>query len=186
MLSFNQPQLYFIMLQIVISNKHLPENIPFMLDDQLPAFLAQNDEYKGYTTHNPEIEKWAVENEELNRYFDIISNNFQFEKEWVIHAFFKTIAFVDHKFARKVLNLPYKEKEDFFEKFEATISKFRTREEINYIPYCMSSTITLAMLMCRIPRQSYEIPDEVIPYLFPISGKDMNPEHSNQPPVENS
>ena len=159
------------MLHIVISNEKLPENIPFMLDDQLPAFLAQNDEYEGYTTHNPEIEKWAVENEELNRYFDAMVNNFQFEKEWVVHSFFKIIAFVDHKFARKILNIPYSGKEEFFEKFEATISKYRTFYEINYIPYCMSSTITLAMLMCRIPRQSYEIPDEVLPYLIPLLGK---------------
>ena len=174
------------MLQIVISNEKLTENIPFMLDDQLPAFLAQNDEYEGYTTHNPEIEKWAVENEELNRYFDAMVKNFQFEKEWVIHSFFKIIAYVDHKFARKILNIPYSGKEEFFEKFEATISKYRTSYEINYIPYCMSSTITLAMLMCRIPRQSYEIPDEVLPYLIPLSGKNEDPEHSNQSPVENS
>lgn len=118
--------------------------------------------------------KWLIEDKEINAIFEDVSNNIGIEKEELLRVFLSLCVIEDKKFFKTFIEKNIKSKEDYlksFKEFNDYYNELDEGEKLRnlLVPEILACTIAY-IISYRFNERDWEAPNEVIPYIVPITG----------------
>lgn len=129
---------------------------------------------QGNSTNPPIINKnlyeWYKDVDGLDTYFDLASALTGRQKNEYAELFFLIIASADSK-GKVLCTQQYKNKEEFLERFNKYLKKWRLPKTANKLPSDICLNVLAAVHYSRSGKNFLEVTEELIPYIVPITNE---------------
>lgn len=119
---------------------------------------------------NTDIYDWSLDVDGLNDYFEMASILTGRQKKEYIELFFLIIASADAK-GKVLCTQQYKNKEEFLERFNKYLKKWRLPKTSNKLPPDICLNALAAIYYSRSGKGILEVTENLIPFIVPTTGE---------------